>query len=226
MASVVAPSLRILGPLQVRRDGVEVDPGPRQQALLLAVLLARTGQPVSVDELIDVLWSRDAPSSAVNIIQKHVGALRRLLEPDTLPRDSGSYLRLHGNGYLLAADADVVDLVAFRDLTDAARAALARQDREESLDRYADALGLWRGPAGDPLNDHSSAKHVFAALDDEFFAACVAAADLSVSLGRPHRVLRPLRLAASMAPLHEPVQAALVSDEARVAGSDPPTKPR
>ncbi len=210
-ASIVAPSLRILGPLQVWRDGVEIDPGPRQQALLLAVLLARTGQPVSVGELIEVIWPRDEPSSAVNIIQKHVGALRRLLEPDLLNRDSGSYLRLHGNGYLLAADADVVDLVAFRDLTDAARAALARQDREESLERYAAALGLWRGPAGDTLNDGSSVKHVFTALDDEFFTACVAAAEISVSLGRPQRVLRQLRLAASMAPLHEPVQAALVS---------------
>ena len=52
---------------------------------------------------------------------------------------------------------------------------------------------------------------VFAALNDEFFDACVAAAELAVSLGRPERVLAPLHLAATMAPLHEPVQAGLIA---------------
>ncbi|MEU6201418.1 hypothetical protein, partial [Streptomyces sp. NPDC047061] len=35
--------LQILGPLRIWRDGVELDPGPRQQSYLLAVLLARAG---------------------------------------------------------------------------------------------------------------------------------------------------------------------------------------
>lgn len=39
--------LQVLGPLRVWRDGVERDAGPRQQAYLLALLLARAGQPVT-----------------------------------------------------------------------------------------------------------------------------------------------------------------------------------
>ncbi|XVU21238.1 ATP-binding protein [Actinoplanes sp. CA-054009] len=49
------------------------------------------------------------------------------------------------------------------------------------------------------------------ALGDEFHAACAAAAGLAMSLGRPASVLPALRLAASMAPFHEPVQAGLIA---------------
>jgi len=56
--------LQILGPLRVSRDGVEVDAGPRQQAYLLALLIARAGQPISREELIDLVWDDDAPASA------------------------------------------------------------------------------------------------------------------------------------------------------------------
>src|SRR5687767_15346481 len=46
--------LQILGALRVWRDGIEVDPGPRQQAQLLAALLASVGRPVSTNELINM----------------------------------------------------------------------------------------------------------------------------------------------------------------------------
>ena len=80
-ASPSGLSLKILGPLRVWRDGVELDPGPRQQAYLLALLIARAGQPISGEELIDLVWDDDAPASARNVLHKYVGALRRLLEP-------------------------------------------------------------------------------------------------------------------------------------------------
>ncbi|WP_436535525.1 ATP-binding protein [Actinoplanes sp. HUAS TT8] len=190
----------ILGPLRLRRDGVDVDTGPRQQSVLLGLLLARAGQAVGTDELIDLLWGDDVPASALNVIQKYVGALRRLLEPSLPARASGSYLHRRGNGYLFAADPAVLDLAEFRDLVHRAEQVTGG----EALDLYTRALALWRGPAGDGLA-------VFAGLDDEFFSVCVTTAGLAVSLGRPDRVLPPLRLAAAMAPLHEPVHAALVA---------------
>ena len=51
----------ILGRLRLRRDGVDVDTGPRQQTFLLGLLLARAGQPVSTDELIDLLSTNLEP---------------------------------------------------------------------------------------------------------------------------------------------------------------------
>jgi DNA-binding SARP family transcriptional activator len=196
--------------LRVRRDGVELDPGPPQQALLLAVLLARSGHPIGVQELISSIWGEDIPSSARNIIQKYVGALRRLIEPGLPLRDNGSFLRRQGDSYSFTGTPDILDLVRFRQLVAIARAETAGHRPEDALDRYVEALALWHGPAGDGVAYGTEATPIFAAIDDDFYDACVAAADLAVSLRRPEPVLRPLQTAASVAPFHEPVQAALV----------------
>jgi DNA-binding SARP family transcriptional activator len=42
----------VLGPVRVWRDGVEVDLGPRQQRLILALLLAGGGRPVGLGEIV------------------------------------------------------------------------------------------------------------------------------------------------------------------------------
>ncbi|GAA2216042.1 hypothetical protein GCM10009850_115110 [Nonomuraea monospora] len=203
--------LQILGPLRLWRDGAELDPGPRQQAYLLALLLAREGQPISASELIDLIWDEGAPASAVNVMHKYVGALRRLLEPALPARGTGSYLQRRGNGYLFVAGSGMLDLATFRESVEAAGAAQAEQQHEVALDCYVQALGLWQGSAGKGLAYGPAAMSIFAGLDDEFFATCAAASELALSLGRPERVLPSLQLAASMAPLHEPVQAGLIS---------------
>ncbi|MGW3961505.1 BTAD domain-containing putative transcriptional regulator [Amycolatopsis sp. NPDC005003] len=204
-------SLQVLGPLRLLRDGVELDPGPRQQAYLLALLLARGGRPVSASELIELIWDDASPASAVNVVQKYVGALRRIFEPELPPRDGGSYLHRHGNGYRLTTTHGMLDLITFRQHVKAARTDLARHRDRTALDHYAEALGLWQGPAGHGLTHGSAAMPVFTALDEEFLDACGAAADLAISLGHPHRVLPSLRLATSMAPLNESVHARLVT---------------
>ncbi|GAA3241446.1 ATP-binding protein [Dactylosporangium siamense] len=203
--------LQVLGPLRVWRDGVELDVGPRQQAYLLALLLARVGNPVSTSELIGLIWGDDAPTSALNVIQKYVGALRRLLEPEVPARETGSYLHRRGNAYLFVGGPGTLDLLAFRELVSAAGAALAQDQHERALQHYLDALGLWQGPVADGFIHETAAMAVFAALDDEFRAACTAAADLAVVAGRPERVLPALQLATKTAPFHEPVLAGFVA---------------
>ncbi|MBO2447919.1 AAA family ATPase [Actinomadura barringtoniae] len=203
--------LRVLGPLRVWRDGAEQDVGPRQQAYLLALLLVGVGRPVTTSELIDLIWGDDPPASALKVIHKYVGGLRRLLEPSIGARGTGSYLHRRGNAYVFSTDSGTLDLVAFRELLEAAAASLAGGEGERALDQYVEALGLWRGPVGDGFAHGTAAMAVFSAIDEEFFSACTAAAELAVSLGRPERVLPALHLAARMGPFHEPVQAALVS---------------
>ena len=203
--------LQILGPLRLWRGEVELDAGPRQQAFLLALLLAREGRPTSMRDLIDLMWEVEPPVSAHNVIHKYVGTLRRLLQPALPARKTGAYLLRRGSGYMFAAGPGTLDLVTFRELVRAAETALAEQRHDTALNCFLEALGLWNGSAGDGLDDGPAAMSVFAGLNDEFFDACVAATELAVSLGRPERLLPPLHLAASLAPLHEPVQAGLIS---------------
>ena len=109
-----SPHLKILGPLRLWPHGVELDAGPPQQAYLLALLLAHVGKPTSTGELIDLMWGDGVPSSALNILQKYIGALRRLLEPLLPAREASSFLHRRGNSYLFTAGPTTLDLVAFR----------------------------------------------------------------------------------------------------------------
>src|SRR4051794_20404476 len=55
VTSASNPDFRVLGPLEVVRDGEPVALGGRNPRALLALLVLRRGQTVSVDELMDVL---------------------------------------------------------------------------------------------------------------------------------------------------------------------------
>ncbi|SDT33536.1 ATP-binding protein [Actinoplanes derwentensis] len=203
--------LRILGPLEIRHGSGGAVALTGQQACLLALLLAREGRPVGVHELIDLIWfDGGVPASAMNILHKYVGVLRRVLEPALPARHTGSYLRRRGNGYLITADARTLDLAAFRAGVSTATNILAAGSPGAALDAYAQALDLWNGPAADGLICGPAAASVFAALNDELFDTCVAATQVALLMDQPQRVLRPLRLAAAAAPLHEAVQASLV----------------
>jgi DNA-binding SARP family transcriptional activator len=203
--------LQVLGSVRLWRGGVELDPGPRQQAYLLALLLARARTPIARAELIDLIWDHDVPSTAVNVLQKYISALRRLLEPDLPARGSSRYLQRRGSGYQFVPDPGTLDVVVFRDLVTAAEAQPGEHQREAALELYLQALALWHGPAGDGLARGTASASVFSALDSEFFAAALTAADLATEAGRPEPVLPALHLAARMAPLHEPLQARLVT---------------
>ncbi|MFG1996401.1 ATP-binding protein [Actinoplanes sp. NPDC048988] len=199
--------VQILGPMRVWRGPDEIDVGPRQRAYLLALLVARVGRPVGSGELVDMIWGEDAPVTALNVIHKYVGGVRRVLQPTLAARASGSYLLRRGNGYVFMADAGTLDLLAFRQLVETARGV---PSPGAALDRYLQALRLWHGPAGDGLPVGPEAISLFTGLNGEFFAACTAAAELAVPLGRGGELVPALELAAAMEPLHEPVQAALV----------------
>ena len=203
--------LQIMGPLRLWRGEREIDGGPRQQRCLLAVLLAREGRPVSTSDLIDLIWGPESPVSAVNVVHKYVGALRRLLEPDVPTRSPGSYLLRDGSGYRFTAAPETLDLVAFRRSVALAKSALRRDDPARAFDDYLNALQLCQGPAGDALADGPAAAATFAGIDGEFFDAVIAAAELAVRLRQPARVLVPLRLAAEMGRLNEPVHVSLVT---------------
>ncbi|MCO8273690.1 winged helix-turn-helix domain-containing protein [Actinoplanes sp. TRM 88003] len=200
--------LQVLGPLRVWLGDTEVDAGPNQQQCLLALLLASAGEPVGIQALVEMLWGFDAPPSALNIIHKYVGQLRRLLEPGLPPRAPGAYLTRHGNGYRFAAGPETLDLLRFRQLVAEARACA---DHDDALDRYAEALQLGHGVAGAGLADTTAARTVFVKLHNEFVDAVVTAARLALRLGQPARLLDPVRRAAEMDPLNELVHAGLVT---------------
>ena len=69
--------LRVLGPLEVVRDGEPV-PLPRQMhRALLALLVLHRNEVVSTDSLIEELWSGQPPATAKDALQNYVSQLAR-----------------------------------------------------------------------------------------------------------------------------------------------------
>jgi DNA-binding SARP family transcriptional activator len=71
---------KVLGSIDVERDGGSVSIGGPQQRRLLGVLLVGRGNTVSADRLVDALWpAGDAPEGAARSVLTYVSRLRAAL---------------------------------------------------------------------------------------------------------------------------------------------------
>ncbi|MFC4022052.1 BTAD domain-containing putative transcriptional regulator [Micromonospora sp. GCM10011542] len=199
-------SFAVLGPVRAWRGQSEIDLGTRQQRLILALLLTRAGGTVSIAELVDLLWESDPPPSAVNVVHRHVGMLRRRFEPGLPTRAAGSVLVRDGAEYRLRIDGEALDLLRFRRLV----AQAGGSSGESAVALYRDALALWRDRCASGLQTGGRAHPEFVAVDGERFAAVRAATDAALRAGCVHAVLPALRLAAEYEPLDEALQARLL----------------
>src|SRR5438876_2934604 len=72
-------SFRLLGSLEVERDGRAVQIGGQKQRTALAILVLNAGRVVSTDRLIDLLWGEQPPRTAVTSLQNFISQLRKTL---------------------------------------------------------------------------------------------------------------------------------------------------
>ena len=172
----------VLGPVRAWRAGRLLPAGPAQRQLVLAVLALRAGTAVPREELVDALWEQ-APASAVNIVHKHICALRTVLEPGR-PRRGGQLLATVAGGYELRLGPGAVDALAFARNTARARRAGAAGDLPAAAAALSAALGLWRGSALAGLGG-PRAGPLAQQLNDARLAAAEDHARLLLALGRP-----------------------------------------
>ncbi len=178
---------RILGPLEARRDGDELGLGGRNQRAVLALLLLRANQVVSIERLADELYGDATPVSAVTQVHRQVSELRRLLDP---PGDAASVIETRAPGYLIRVGADALDLYRFEALTGDAAAAIDAGDARGAMERLQEALELWRGPALADLAYESFAQGPIARLEELRLAAVIARLEAELALGR-HAAIVP-----------------------------------
>ncbi|OQR59306.1 hypothetical protein B6E66_35875 [Streptomyces maremycinicus] len=200
----------VLGPVRASRDGTALELGPPQQRGLLALLLARPGQPLEVEQIVDALWGEEPPVSALTLVYRHIGLLRRTLEPGLPARASGGWLLRGAGGYRIEADADSLDLLRFRRLAQEARCVRDEGATRRSVAMYVEALALWTGHPLDGLPPFMHTAPAFKALDREHHAVVKEAADAALRCGLAGELLGPLRRCAAERPLDEPLHARLL----------------
>ena len=196
----------VFGGLRLLRPRIDLSPRPPRERLILARLVAALGKPVSASDLVDALWDNDPPTTAVNQIQRHIGELRRLLEPMLPPRASGNYVQAVGESYRLNIALCSSDLSDALELWRAARAAgpaLAAQ-------LYDDALSLVVEPPLPDLPWSMRERPEFAAVQRDRISLAIDAADFALRAGGNSTTLRAIEVIAADAPLDERLQSRLI----------------
>ncbi len=178
----------MLGPLQVLFDGAQIPVPAGKGRVLLATLLLRPNQFVSVDELVERLWEDSPPSAdrATKTLHTTVARLRQSLGPANCVSTST-------NGYL--AEVENLDLLRFRSLAGA--------------DPHA-ALAQWRGSALQGLASDSLREDV-AMLAEERLAVLERRIELDLEAGPSARLVRELKALTNEHPLRERFWAQLMT---------------
>ncbi len=201
----------VLGPLEVRRDGAPVVIAATRQRVLLAALLLEANRLVTVDRLVDVVWSGDEPATARQTVVNYVRRLRVCLGDPVLSdtRDRAPIVTCPG-GYRLCVAADDLDLLTFTALLRQARAASRAGTVEAAAGLYRRALACWRG---DPLADlagHRSLQAEISLMVDLRITASEELADLELLAGQGIDAVERLTTLVGRWPLRESLRARLI----------------
>ena len=194
---------RVLGPLEVRYDGVPVTVGAARQRTLLAVLLMHANQVVSLDELVRNVWEEHPTTGARTTVQNYVMRLRNVLRgvAGTSPIVTAS------DGYLISVGESELDVWRFRELVEQARAS----EPELASKLLADALRLWRGKPLADVQSETLRRDEAPRLHEQMLSAAELRFDVELGLGRHNAIVGELRDLTASNPLRERFWAQLVT---------------
>jgi predicted ATPase/DNA-binding SARP family transcriptional activator len=199
----MALELRILGPLEIVRDGEQLRLEGRLRRSLVALLVLHAGEAVSSDRLIEELWP-DTTQGARARLQVYVSQLRRALGPEARA------LETRPNGYTLVVEPDAVDASRFERLVAVGREALSAGEPERAAAALEEALDLWRGPALADLAYESFAQAEATRLEELRLAAIEDRIEAELVLGRHAELVAELERLVAEHPLRERMRGQLM----------------
>lgn len=194
----------MLGPIEMlTSSGKRVAVGGDRQEALLATLLARRGQVVSADQLIDLLWSDNPPRRPENALQVLVSRLR------SAAREAGSEftdLQTRPPGYVLTAGDNKVNAAVFEQLVADANDA----EPSTAIELLRRALALWTGTAFGEHADSDVARLEAMRLNEMRRSAGVGLGGALVAASRPDEAIGVLEPLARENPFDERTRAELM----------------
>src|SRR5687767_4650032 len=115
---------RILGPLTVAHESLDLTPTAPKVRQVLSLLLVSRNRAVQVHEFITELWGGDPPDSSLTTLQTYIYKLRRdVFDPYRLGQ-----LHTKASGYLLETAGEDVDAYRFERIAQQGRAAYESGD--------------------------------------------------------------------------------------------------
>ncbi|MEV4176740.1 AfsR/SARP family transcriptional regulator [Nonomuraea sp. NPDC049709] len=190
---------RVLGPLTVVKDGVELPMSANRELVILASLLLNANRVMSVERLIEAVWAGSAPPSAWRQVAICVSRLRRTLGAGLIETSSP--------GYLLRAAPGSIDWLRFTSMVARSRTLAAAGSAEAAVLLLREALALWQGR---PFEDIRGLRYDVARMEESRLEALETCLELEIELGRHHQVIPELLALVAESPFRERVRAQLM----------------
>ncbi|MEU5692637.1 BTAD domain-containing putative transcriptional regulator [Actinosynnema sp. NPDC020468] len=190
------PWFGLLGPLDVRLDGRPVPVRAGKHRALLAALLLRAGRVVPIGELVSFLWGGAPPARTRGTLQTYVMRLRQLLGDPSL-------IRTTSDGYRMVVPRERVDAHRFTAVARTASRAAREGNLAEAADLYAEAVGLWRGPALADVPSDALREEEVPRLTERLMLVHEERTDVELALGNHDRLVPVLRGLTADHPLRE-----------------------
>ncbi|MFF4734383.1 BTAD domain-containing putative transcriptional regulator [Streptomyces sp. NPDC001262] len=202
----------VLGTLEIKVDGkaVAVPRGPKVRQLL-SLLVMQPGSVVSHGSLVDELWGRQPPKTALSTVRTHVYHLRKMLGQATGGAVPPDLIGTWSTGYVLHAAPEQVDAEVFQRLTRQGEALLKAGDLTEGSRLLSHTLQTWDG---DVLADVTCgpvlSRHV-QHLAEVYMRALQQRIGADMQLGRHRSVAAELRSLVARHPMDEWLHGQLIT---------------
>ncbi|MEV5511068.1 AfsR/SARP family transcriptional regulator [Streptomyces orinoci] len=191
--------LEILGPVRVANGNTIKAIGAQKVEILLATLAIRSGQVVSVDQLITEIWGDEPPRSAIGSLYVYVSQVRKLLRE---PGSTASPVVTSPSGYMLTLGPGEFDLHDLTRLVKEGRVQLRNGEHEGAVRSFEEALALCRGPL--PTAARGPILRGFQAWFDEIQLECrEGQMEAHMALGHHRELVSDLYLLSTEHPLRE-----------------------
>jgi len=201
---------RLLGPLEVLRDGEPLKVTGERQLALLSLLVVHANEFVSTDRIVEELALSEATGTGVNAIQATVSRLRRLLDGGLASDGGPGVLVTERGGYTLRVGQEWVDAGRFERLAAEGRRALVGGHAATAAAKLRQALDLWRGPPLADVADLEFAQSEIRRLDEMRRSTVADRIEADLALGKGAELVGELEALVRANPLQERLRGQLM----------------
>jgi DNA-binding SARP family transcriptional activator len=194
---------RVLGPVEPVSQDRPVDVPHGRERVLLASLVARVGEVVDHDVLVDDLWGEAPPHGAGTTLRSYVTRLRRVLEEGTATGEVAPAIRSRAGGYQLCSRPDDVDSTWFARLVQQGVQQHQAGTPEAAVATLEQALACWRGRPFPELAHTAVGQQLTSWLDELHLGALEELYAARLELGRTRTSVAELTRLVLEQPLRE-----------------------
>lgn len=191
-------------------DGRSLPLNTSKTGQVIALLLARRHEIMSVSTLIEELWGESPPRSAMTTLQTYIYHARQLFTREGFVPDGRDLLSTRPPGYLIHLENGRVDSWEFEQLVEEAKAARLRGNPQNASELLSRALDLWRGPAFANINAGEVLQAHATYLTELRLRATHLRIEAERTMGRYEDIIPELRSLVISHPLNESFHAQLI----------------